>query len=84
MVRAAERYSFVSITCLQESLLLWYLLQTQGIVAAIRIGVRKPEGEFEAHAWVEHDGIALNQMDEQHRHYHPFENEIPKPPAEQT
>jgi hypothetical protein len=84
MVRAAERYSLLQITCLQESLLLWYLLQTQGIAAAIRIGVRKPEGKFEAHAWVERDGIALNQKDEQHRHYHPFEKEVPKPPMEQT
>ncbi len=83
MVRAAEHYSFVRVTCLEESLLLWYLLQSQGIDVAIRIGVRKPQGNFEAHAWVERDGVALNQTDEQHRHYHPFDNEVPKPPAEQ-
>jgi hypothetical protein len=84
MVRAVERYSIVSVTCLEESLLLWYLLGRQGITVTIRIGVRKPAGKFEAHAWVERDGIALNQTDEQHRHYHPFDNDFPKPPAEAT
>ena len=82
MVRAAEHYSPVRITCLEESLVLWYLLQCQGISATIRIGVKKPEGKFEAHAWVESDGIALNQTDDQHRHYHPFENEMPNPPKD--
>ena len=83
MVRAAEHYSFVQVTCLEESLLLWYLLQRQGIAVAIRIGVRKPTGKFEAHAWVEHDGIALNQAEEHHRHYHPFDNDLQTPPTGQ-
>ncbi len=82
MVRAAEHYSFVRGTCLEQSLLLWYLLQTSGISTVIRIGVRKPEGKFEAHAWVERDGVALNQTHQEHRHYHPFDKELPKPPAE--
>ena len=84
MVRAAERYAVARVTCLQESLLLWYLLQRQGIPAAIRIGVWKPEGKFEAHAWVELNGIALNQVDEQHRHYLPFDSDFPQPPSEQS
>ena len=83
MVRAAEHYLPVRVSCLEESLVLWYLLQTQGIAAAIRIGVRKPAGTFEAHAWVEQDGIALNQTDEQHRHYHPFDHEGPSMPTDQ-
>jgi Transglutaminase-like superfamily len=82
MVRAAEHYSFVRITCLEESLVLWYLLQSQGISASIRIGVRKPTGKFEAHAWVEREGVALNQIDEQHRHYRAFDMDGPKAPTE--
>lgn len=82
MVRAAEHYSLVRATCLEKSLLLWYLLRGQGISAAVRIGVRKDAGKFEAHAWVERDGIALNQVDETHRHYAAFDNNFPKPPVE--
>ncbi len=83
MVRAAERYSPGRATCLEESLLLWYLLQSQDISATLRIGVRKDGAQFEAHAWVEREGIALNQQEEQHRHYAPFADELIKPPGEQ-
>jgi hypothetical protein len=82
MVRAAEHYSPFPSSCLEQSLLLWYLLQRQGIAASLRIGVRKDETKFEAHAWVEHNGVALNQADERHRHYAPFESELSKAPAE--
>jgi Transglutaminase-like superfamily len=84
MVRAAEHYSPGHATCLEESLTLWYLLEKQNISAVLRIGVRKQLNQFEAHAWVEQNGIALNQRDEQHRHYTPFENEQFNPPAAQS
>jgi Transglutaminase-like superfamily len=83
MVRAAEHYSLVRVTCLEESLVLWYLLQNQGIFATIRIGVRKLAGKFEAHAWVERNGSALNQTDEQHLHYRAFDTDGSIPPTEQ-
>jgi len=83
MVRAAMRYSLAEFTCLEESLTLWYLLRKQGIHACLRIGVRKENEKFEAHAWVEQAGEALNQPDEMHRHYAAFEQDLPEPPAEQ-
>lgn len=76
MVSAAERYSPGQPTCLDESLLLWYLLRRQNICAEMRIGVRKQGGKFEAHAWVENNGVALNQRDEQHRLYAPFDGDL--------
>jgi hypothetical protein len=82
MVRAALRYSIACYTCLEESLTLWYLLQKQGIAACLRIGVRKENGKFEAHAWVEYGGEALNQDDAMHRHYAAFEQELPEIPAD--
>jgi hypothetical protein len=82
MVRSAEHYSLLPSTCLEQSLLLWYLLQDQGVAASMRIGVRKNGQLFEAHAWVEYCGTALNQTEEQHRHYAAFESEFPKTPAE--
>jgi hypothetical protein len=74
MVLASARYGFVKPTCLVESLTLWYLLHKQDIPAVLRIGVSKSTGKFEAHAWVEYEGEALNQHNEQHRHYAAFDS----------
>jgi len=76
MVRAAARHGFVRASCLEESLILWHLLRKQGYAAKLRIGVRKAAGKFEAHAWVEHQGTALNQAEQMHRHYAAFESEF--------
>lgn len=82
MVRAARRYSLAKFTCLEESLTLWYLLRKQGIATQLRIGVRKMEGKFEAHAWVEYEGAALDQSGEVHQHYAAFDREFADAPAE--
>jgi len=84
MVRAAVHHSFLHFTCLEESLGLWYLLRRQGIISQLRIGVRKSNGSFEAHAWVEYAGEALNQPEATHLHYAAFEKEFPEPPAERS
>jgi hypothetical protein len=84
MVRAAQRHGLTRSTCLEESLALWYLLGRQNISSRIRIGVRKQAGKFEAHAWVEYEGEALNQSEELHRHYAPFESEFDSVPAEKS
>jgi transglutaminase-like putative cysteine protease len=47
-------------TCLARSIVLVSLLKRRGIPAELRIGVRKTEGGFEAHAWVEAAGTILN------------------------
>jgi hypothetical protein len=82
MLGAAQRRWPLKFTCLEESLILWYLLRRQGITSRLRIGVRKVNGKFEAHAWVEQEGEALNQPGQLHRHYSAFEQEISEPPAE--
>ncbi|MDE3135183.1 MAG: lasso peptide biosynthesis B2 protein [Acidobacteriota bacterium] len=48
-------------TCLARSVVLACLLERQGIPAQMRIGVRKGENRFEAHAWVEAAGVSLNE-----------------------
>jgi Transglutaminase-like superfamily len=82
MVRAGAHYGLGHPTCLEQSLVLWYLLQERNISASLRIGVRKSAEKFEAHAWVEHDGIALNQSEEVHQHYAAFESEFASLPGE--
>jgi hypothetical protein len=43
----------------------------------MRIGTRKSEEKFEAHAWVECDGGALNEPGEPQKYYAAFEEEFP-------
>ena len=82
IVGAAQRRWPVKFTCLEESLVLWYLLRSQGIASRLRIGVRKTNEKVEAHAWVEYCGEALSQPEQLHRHYAAFEKEISEPPPE--
>jgi hypothetical protein len=56
LVRAAARLSPFPSTCLTRSIVLSRLLRRRGLAAGIRIGVRRGEGPFAAHAWVEVDG----------------------------
>lgn len=60
MVVIAANHGIYRASCLPRSLTLWSLLQRQGIESALRIGVRKAAGCLEAHAWVEHRGLPLN------------------------
>lgn len=77
MVNAAARYGWRQASCLEKSLALWWLLRREGIASRVRIGARKLSGRFEAHAWVERDGVALNEPVECHRHYATFDAAFP-------
>jgi transglutaminase superfamily protein len=82
MVKAAGRYGILRPSCLAESLTLWFLLKQRGVAADLRIGVRKTAQKFEAHAWVEYAGAALNQTEEQHLHYAAFDGSLADLPGE--
>ncbi len=57
-------------TCLTQALALHHLLARAGYASSIHIGVaRAPGGEFEAHAWVEHDGITMLSSTSDLAHY---------------
>jgi Transglutaminase-like superfamily len=77
MVNAAVRHAWRASTCLEKSLALFWLLRRQGIPSELRIGSRKLDGRFEAHAWVEREGVALNEPQQQHRHYATFDETFP-------
>jgi Transglutaminase-like superfamily len=76
MESAAARNLFFSASCLEQSLVLWWLLRRLGIAAELRIGARKEVGRFEAHAWVEVDSVVLNDANAEHRHFVPFDGPI--------
>ncbi|MGE3949102.1 MAG: lasso peptide biosynthesis B2 protein [Blastocatellales bacterium] len=69
---ASRRAPFV-INCLERSLALWLLLRRQGIDCQIRLGARRSIGSFEAHAWVESDGIVVNDSEFAINQYTPFD-----------
>jgi hypothetical protein len=77
MVNAVVRHAWRSSTCLEKSLALWWLLGRQGITSQLRIGARKIDGKFEAHAWVERQSIAVNEPGDLHRHYAAFDTAFP-------
>jgi hypothetical protein len=84
MVNAADRHGLVHPSCLAKSLTLWWLLARQGIPSRLRIGIRKEKERFEAHAWVERDGTALNEPDEHHHHYAAFDESLSVLPPEES
>lgn len=76
MVRAAAWHGAYHANCLQQSVVLWWLLRCQGIASDLRIGVRKEASQFEAHAWVEYLDFALNDSSDTHQRYFAFEGAI--------
>ncbi len=78
LVSAAARRVKPGPSCLQRSLVLAGLLEAQEIHPVVRFGVRRREGAFEAHAWVECEGVPLADPDDVHREYSPL---VPSGPA---
>ena len=83
MVHAADRHGWFHPTCLAKSLTLWWLLGREGIASELRIGIRKENQKFEAHAWVERDGAALNEPEEHHHHYAAFDGTLSSLPTDE-
>ena len=59
LVMAARRLVPGRCTCLHLALTTQQLLMSRGVAASVRIGVRKDDGEFRAHAWVQAGGEVL-------------------------
>ena len=63
-VNRAANHVLGAASCLTRSLLLRWLLRFYGTPSDLRIGVRVEQGKFAAHAWVEMDGIPVNDQPE--------------------
>jgi len=48
-------------SCLTRSLVLWTLLRRRGVDSDLRVGFRRREQRLEGHAWVEYEGVPLNE-----------------------
>jgi hypothetical protein len=60
LVNAAANHLPVACTCLTRSLLLDWRLRRRGFASELRIGVRRVHDGLEAHAWVQLNGMPLN------------------------
>lgn len=78
MEAAAARNLFHA-NCLERSMVLWWLLSSRGISSELRIGAQKSPGKFEAHAWVECERVILNNVDDIHSHFVPFDGPLTSP-----
>jgi hypothetical protein len=74
LVDAVARRGPYSATCLPRSLTLWWLLRRRGIDSYLRIGVRKEAGRLEAHAWVELQGLVLNDDTDVRKRFAAFDH----------
>jgi hypothetical protein len=73
LVHSASREGLWTGACLESALSVWWLLRRRAFAAELRIGGRKEGDTFEAHAWVELGGTALND-DQALQQYVAFEN----------
>jgi Transglutaminase-like superfamily len=79
LVRVAVRYHHPWTNCLKQSLVLWILLRSQGILSELRIGVQRESDKFMAHAWVEYQGIVLNDTNDVRQRYQAFDRSFEQP-----
>ena len=79
MVKALG-FSPIKGKCLSQSLVLWHLLCRQGITSQLRIGFEKADAHlpvasdnFTAHAWVECQGVVLNDRQDVYERFVVFD-----------
>jgi len=59
-------------TCLEQSVVLCWVLRRRGMNPELRVGGRKTANRFEAHAWVELNGNILNGGETERALFVPF------------
>lgn len=67
LANIAGRRGAVTATCLRQAMLLQWWLRRRKLDAKLKLGARLQEGQFDAHAWVELQGIALGQTEMNHQ-----------------
>jgi hypothetical protein len=72
LVNVAAAHAPFALTCLHRSVALWRLLRRRGTHAELRLGAHRPDGTFEAHAWVECNGVPLDDQSSGVSSYRPF------------
>jgi hypothetical protein len=81
IVMIASQSGLYKATCLRRSLLTWWLLRREGIASDICLGVRTHGGVLEAHAWVEHEGLVLNDRPDVRQKFQVLQDTLPSTSA---
>lgn len=78
VVKVAAMYGPWRANCLQRSVVLWWFLRRRGHAGELRIGVRRDRetGALDFHAWMERDGVVLNDDPEVRSRYAVFDRVI--------
>lgn len=61
--------------CLEQSLVLYYLLRRHGVAVKYRQGVIP--NPFQAHAWIEYQGEVINDVAEHAKQFAPLPDQLP-------
>lgn len=77
LVSIAATYGILRATCLRRSLVLLILLRRQGISAQLCFGARRNSQALEAHAWVEVDGVVVNDRHDIRQQFAPLGEAFP-------
>ena len=76
-VNIAARHLPFPATCLTRSLLLGWLLRRRGVQSQLCIGVRLTQGALDAHAWMECEGVPVNDRPDVGAQFASFGDLIP-------
>jgi hypothetical protein len=72
-VRCAANISLWPVDCLPQALWLWHELRCRGVAGELQFGVMSKRADsLTAHAWVEIDGVPLNEPRHAAELYPPF------------
>lgn len=76
LVNSATHHTLGPANCLTRSLYLWWWLRRRGVDSQVRIGVRIAGSTLEAHAWVEHAGVPINDRNDVSTDFPPFAEHV--------
>ena len=76
-VNIASRHMPFPATCLTRSLVLIWMLRRRGVRSDLRIGVHLARGTLYAHAWVECEGVPVNDRADIAIEFPPFGEVLP-------
>jgi hypothetical protein len=74
--RAVGRNIGIQGTCLARSMTLWAMLLRFGLATDLRLGMRKRSGSMEGHAWLEYEGVPINESRDVIRTYDVYPNPV--------
>ena len=77
----AARHGLYHANCLEQSLVLWWLLGQHHFVSEIKFGMKNNiADEFGAHSWVECNSVNISDSEDEQQHISVFDNKQPSTP----